>query len=100
LKDTWRIDLPDVVKEGEIYDILHDAKVSFIEPFVCGGDVDEHQTHTQDFVSKPWAKNIMKSLRPHQHYRMVLGVVGRDLTSFESSWEIVGTIRDALQGNS
>jgi hypothetical protein len=91
LKDTWRIDLPDVVKEGEIYNILHEAKVSFIAPLLCGGDIIEHRTRTQDFWSKPWA-------RPHQHYRVVLGVVGRDLTSFDSSWEMVSAIRDALQG--
>jgi len=98
LKDTWRIDLPDVVKEGEIYKILHEAKVPFIAPFLCGGDIFQHRTRTQDFSSERWARPIKNSLRPHQHYRLVLGVVGRDFTSFDSSWEMVGAIRDALQG--
>ena len=98
LKDTWRIDLPDVVKEGDIYNVLHEAKVPFIAPFLCGGDIIDHRTRTQDFLSEPWTPPIQKSLRPHQRYRLVLGVVGRDLTSFDSSWEMVGAIRDALQG--
>ena len=98
LKDTWRIDLPDVVKEGDIYNVLHEAKVPFIAAFLCGGDIIDHRTRTQDFLSEPSTPPIQKSLRPHQHYRLVLGVVGRDLTSFDSSWEMVGAIRDALQG--
>jgi hypothetical protein len=99
LKDTWRIDLPGVVKEGEIYDSLHSAKVSHVAPFICGGDIPHHRTRTQDFVAEPWARRVGKRLlRPHQHYRLVLGVVGRDLTSFESTWEMVHAIRDAMEG--
>jgi hypothetical protein len=100
LKDTWRIDLANVVKEGEIYQSLHKANVSHIAPFVCGGDIPHHRTCTQDFTSKHWARLIERSLRPHQHYRVVLGVVGRDLTSFDSTWEMVNAIRDAVQGSS
>jgi hypothetical protein len=98
LKDTWRIDLPDMAKEGEIYTALHKAKVSHIPPFVRGEDIPHQRTLAQDFVSASWARPIARPLRPHQHYRFVLGVVGRDLMSFDSSWELVNAMKDALQG--
>lgn len=98
LKDTWRIDLPNVVKEGEIYEELQNANVPHIAPFQRGGDIPHQRTRTQDFAKKTWAYKIEIALRPHHHYRVVLGVVGRDLTSFDSTWEMVGAVRDALQG--
>ena len=98
LKDTWRIDLPDMAKEGEIYTALHKAKVSHIPPFVRGEDIPHQRTLVQDFVSASWARPITRPLRPHQHYRFVLRVVGRDLMSFDSSWELVNAMKDALQG--
>jgi hypothetical protein len=98
LKDTWRIDMANVVKEGEIYESLHNAHVSHIAPLLCAGDVPLHRTRTQDLSTKPWTGPIERSLRPHHHYRLVLGVVGRDLTSFDSTWEMVNSIRDAVQG--
>jgi len=97
LKDAWRIDLPDMVKAGDTYEVLHGANVSFIAPFVWG-DVLQHRTLAPEFIPKPWVKGAVKNLRPHHHYRMVLGVVGHDLMSFESSREMVGAIRDAFQG--
>ena len=34
LKDTWRIDLPDMMKEGAIYRTLHKANVLNIPSFI------------------------------------------------------------------
>ena len=34
LNDTWRIDLPDMMKEGMIYHTLHKANVSNIPSFI------------------------------------------------------------------
>jgi hypothetical protein len=100
LKDTWRIDLPGMVQEGDIYKQLHDAGVPKIAPFEVGADIPNHRTRTQDFVTKEWALPIPQALRPHQHYRLVLGVVGRPLSSFTSTWELVRAIRDAICGKS
>jgi hypothetical protein len=97
LKDTCRIDMANVVKEGEIYESLHN--VSHIVPFLRSGDIPLHQTHMQDFFSKPWARPIKRPLWPH-HYRVVLGVVSHDIMSFDSMWEMVHTMRNAVQGSS
>jgi hypothetical protein len=100
MKDTWRIDLPEMAQEGHIYKHLSDAGVPNIAPFEMGADIPNHRTRTQDFVSKEWALPIRRDLRPHQHYRLVLGVVGRPLSSFTSTWELVRAIRDAICGKS
>ena len=100
LKDTWRIDLPGLEMEGAIYECLHKAGVSNIAPLVCGNDIPDQHTRTEEFVSEPWARTIRNDLRAHQHYRLVLGVIGRDLKKFESSWELVNAMADALQGES
>jgi hypothetical protein len=100
LKDTWRIDLPGLEKEGSIYECLHDAGVCNIAPFVRGEDIPHHHTRTHEFVSKSWARPIPSDLRPHQHYQLVLGVIGIDLKKFKSSWELVNAMSDALQGES
>ena len=100
VKDTWRIDLPVMEKEGEVYEALKQANVSHIAPFILGADVSDHHTRTQAYVGKEWAHRDPKAkdLRPHQQYRLVLGVVARSLTSFNSSLELVNAIADALQG--
>ena len=98
LKDTWRIDLPDMHKEGDIYERLKQANISRIAPFVCGADVRDHRTRTEAYANKPWALPLSKALRPHRQYRLVLAVVARPLTSFRSSWELVNALADALQG--
>jgi hypothetical protein len=98
VKDTWRIDLPDMETEGEIYKELKQAEVSHIASSVHAADLPNHHTLTEAYVDKPWARPIPNYLRPHQHYRLVLGVVARPLTSFKSSWELVTAMGDALQG--
>jgi hypothetical protein len=39
-------------------------------------------------------------MRHHQHYHLVLGVIGCDLTTFNSTYEFVNAMRDALLGGS
>jgi hypothetical protein len=97
LKDTWRINHPGIDKEGDIYKSLQ-AEVSYIPDFICGDDIPGQRTCSQDFVSCTWARVQPKQLRHHQHDRFVLCEVARELTSFETSLELVTTMGDALQG--
>ncbi|KAI5115958.1 hypothetical protein M0805_002677 [Coniferiporia weirii] len=60
-----------------------------------------HITLTQLFVDSPWvyrSKNF-QDLRGYIHYRLVLGVVGRELTSFKSSREMLTAIMDAIEAH-
>jgi hypothetical protein len=98
LKDTWRVGQPNMVKEGDVYEVLEAAGVSCIAPFLRAGDIANRRTRTRDFVDKSWARPLPRALRQHHQYRLVLGVVGRPLTSFISSWEMVNAMGCALQG--
>lgn len=89
MKDTWRIVAPDLVAEGRIYERLHKAEIPHIAEFILAGDIPgpTHKT-----VSKPG----FGLQRQYQHYRLVLETIGRPLTSFCSSWEMVNAVKDAL----
>ncbi|KAH7918459.1 hypothetical protein BV22DRAFT_1134581 [Leucogyrophana mollusca] len=98
LKDTWRVDMPGMVKEGDVYTKLMEHNVRHIAPLECAGDVHDHVTIAQDYVGAEWACRT-KVLTKHRHYRLVLGVIGRDLTSFANTRELVSAVRDALQAH-
>ncbi|KAK0495561.1 hypothetical protein EDD18DRAFT_1169871 [Armillaria luteobubalina] len=89
MKDTWRTVAPDLVAEGQIYERLHKAEIPNIAEFILAGDIPgpTHKT-----VFKPG----FSLQRQYQHYRLVLGTIGRPLTSFGSSWEMVNAVKDAL----
>ncbi|KAI5115328.1 hypothetical protein M0805_009203 [Coniferiporia weirii] len=60
-----------------------------------------HVTLTQLFVDSPWVHRSKdaRGLHGYIHYRLVLGVVGRDLTSFKSSREMLTAIMDAIEAH-
>ena len=51
-------------------------------------------------LSTPHTQHIPESphLISHQHYHLALDVVGRSLTEFKSSYEMVSAVRDAIIG--
>ncbi|KAF9471980.1 hypothetical protein BDN70DRAFT_938537 [Pholiota conissans] len=96
MKNTWRLALLGIDKEGKFYRELHNAGVKNIAPFECAGDLG-HETRAQTYTVAKWANWARKrALRRHIHYRLVLGVVGRDLTSYRSTKELVTAMRDAM----
>ena len=95
MKDTWRVSLRGMQTEGAIYMRLHAANVSHIPRFIRGGDVTSPFCRTR---SHKLAKRFGLRLRPHSHYRFILDDIGRDLTSFATTKELVETLADALQG--
>ncbi|KAF9474211.1 hypothetical protein BDN70DRAFT_776044, partial [Pholiota conissans] len=98
MKDTWRIEGID--KEGQIYAELHAAHVEHIAPFERAGDLN-HRTRAQECVGEAWARlGTKRPFRTYQHYRLALGVVGRDLESFKSTKELVTAVRDAVVAHS
>ena len=95
MKDTWRVSLRGMQTEGAIYRRLHAANVSHIARFIRGGDVTSPFCRTR---SHKFAKHFGLRLRPHNHYRFILNDIGRDLTSFTTTKELVESLTDALQG--
>jgi hypothetical protein len=95
MKDTWRVSLRGMQAEGAIYRRLHAANVSHIARFLRGGDVTSPFCRTR---SHSFAKRFGLRLRPHSHYRFILDDIGRDLTSFTTTKELVEALTGALQG--
>ncbi|EEB99374.1 hypothetical protein MPER_00960, partial [Moniliophthora perniciosa FA553] len=101
LKDTWRVCGTgyDIDKEGDTYRKLKAAGVRNVPTVVTFGDVGDerwHRTQTDIFARKKGSP--IRQLRGHRHCRLVFREVGRDLTSFETTGEIVGAIADAVVG--
>ncbi|KAI0315906.1 hypothetical protein OF83DRAFT_1197755 [Amylostereum chailletii] len=92
LKDTWRLELPHVRKEADVYRLLAGANVPHVAPFVCGGDVEGQKTRSHEFSAH--------GARAHIHHRVVLGVIGRPLMRFNSTLELTTAVRDALEAHS
>lgn len=105
LKDSWRIAAAGMEKEGDIYCELHDHEVRHIPSLVCAGDVYcgrwLQETRTNSVLAKDdWIAYDSKLLKleRHVHYRIVLGEVGKPLTEFSSTKEVLQVLHDALEG--
>ena len=61
------------------------------------GDVTSPLCRTRS-ESHKFAKRFGFRLQHQSHYRFILDDIGRDLTSFETTKELVETLADALQG--
>jgi hypothetical protein len=99
LKDTWRIDTDDIQKEGDTYRQLQKHKVPHIAPFERGNDVGGHgsRTMTYEYVDESWVCGVPFSTN-NLHYRMVLSVVGREMSTFRSTRELASAVADAMEG--
>lgn len=97
LKDYWRVDEPGMEKEGDIYAELKKHGVRHIPSFDCGGDVYHHHTLAHTLTQNSWGRR-RTGIPCYKHYRMVLSSVFRDLLSFQSSWEYVKAVADAMEG--
>ncbi|KAK7030407.1 hypothetical protein VNI00_014151 [Paramarasmius palmivorus] len=95
LKDTWRIDLPAMTKEGDIYAHLHANDIPNIPHVSAHGDVVGIWQETGTRLSK----GIDKPNCPLRHYRLVLQEVCRRLVSFKTTWELLNAIKDAMKAH-
>ena len=150
LKDTWRVDSPQLMKEGDTYSILLQSGVEQIAKAVAHGDVtirdhfsnrhsttrsssprsceledrpdtpplnlgqqdgriggqtehsynpDTQRTQTDKFCQMPWVHGPKgRVLQGYVHYRLVVNIVGRDITSFKSAKEVFRVFADILTG--
>ncbi|KIM74740.1 hypothetical protein PILCRDRAFT_79756 [Piloderma croceum F 1598] len=99
IKDTWRVDLPDIEKEGDTYQLMQVAQVKNIALCFAAGDIEYHTTLTHLYQDELWACKTKKVLVPHHHYRLVLDVIGDHLTNFSSLWEMLRCVLDPLESH-
>ncbi|KAF8836850.1 hypothetical protein BDN67DRAFT_261607 [Paxillus ammoniavirescens] len=90
LKDCWRFisSSHPVQSEHEIYEMLHSEGTPNI-PQVCGGDVGGPSSEI----------NTHGLAGPFVHYRLLLDVVARPLTSFQCTKELVRGIHGAMKAH-
>jgi hypothetical protein len=100
-KDSWRVSLPDILPEGETYKLLKSHKVHNVATCIARHDVPrsipQQYAQTIKFSSAAWARPN-SAITPHILHRLALDIVGEKLTRFESSRQLVQSIRDALIG--
>ena len=105
MKDTWRFlsTLPDVevLREGQIYQILYEYNTPNIPQDVVGGNIERGRTGNYDLLSDETTMEWL-CLQPwisvYQHYQVVLWVVGQALFSFTCTKDLALTVLHALQG--
>ena len=96
--------MPDIWPEGRVYEVLKSCGVRNIPDCLSSGDIATDQYHaskTCTYLKEPWACLSEAQLRnfiPHRHYRLTLDVIGRPLTSFQTSYEMVSAVHDAIIG--
>jgi len=95
VKDYWRPVGSD--KEGDIYRILVEHKVPHIATFCKGNDIGGNVTVTDNLRMEIWACPTTEMVALY-NYRMSLKEVGRSLSEFKSSYEFVGSVADAMEG--
>ena len=100
LKDTWRIDLPELVVEGETYELLESKQVPNIPFVVWHGDIDEQQTLTSRICINSSDTYAMEPLTPHKHYRLMLDKVGRPCTEYDNQYHFFTVVHQAMNGES
>ncbi|KAG2335593.1 hypothetical protein BDR05DRAFT_898143, partial [Suillus weaverae] len=99
IKDSWRVSIKDVLPEGETYKLLKSNKVRNVATCIAFHDVihpvPQQNTQTVKFRNAEWACPN-QAVTPHTLHRLVLDIVGEKLTDFESSRQLVQSVRDAL----
>ncbi|KAG1753807.1 uncharacterized protein EDB91DRAFT_418361 [Suillus paluster] len=99
-KETWREDPEFTRTESAIYRTMHDLGVPNIPPFEHGGDMYDlgSETVTQAFHEAWWCCD-RKKYHPLILHRMILGDIGRPLSSFRSTHELMTAIKDAVEAH-
>jgi hypothetical protein len=68
IKDTWRVDLLDIEREGETYELMVRAQVRNIALCSAAGDIRDHHMVTHLYANKPWAwvssSHVVMTLNP------------------------------------
>ncbi|KZV72405.1 hypothetical protein PENSPDRAFT_362900 [Peniophora sp. CONT] len=106
VKDSWPIDRPgEFEKEGRIYERLVDAGVPHIAEVECAGEVRWEEdnmvqrTRTAEFVKADWA-GLTANIHPLSHYRILFKDIGRPITKFGSTHQLVTALSHAIEAHS
>lgn len=94
LKDCWRLDHKKVVPEMVTYKKLRDEQVENIPEVKYGGDV----YNPSGGLQRTLAHRSLRGYCPHIHTRLVLEEIGRPLSEYVDSHELIQVVGGALEG--
>ena len=105
LKDCWRVladdasdpDL-DIRKEGDTLKKLNVANVERVPTLFAHGDIKGQDTSASPKAWKTVNDKFRCRLKTHQHYRLVVEEIGKPLSEFANSGELVLAMFDCIQG--
>jgi len=103
MKVFWRIvsSDDDDIKEGEVYQVLNNARVKNITRCVDFCDFRDcyHETQTHRFAGEPWLPQGYTYLIPRRRLHcLILDTKGKRLQEFRTSKEMVRAICAAIIG--
>ena len=103
LKDTWRTDIPGVLSEAEVYDILTELNAPHLPVTQKSGDVKDsngevQSTLTDEWATRktPWSRRTVW-IRRHLHHRLVQELA-LPLHMVETSLQLAKAILNVLIG--
>ncbi|KAI0629045.1 kinase-like domain-containing protein, partial [Trametes polyzona] len=101
LKDSWRVVHDDIKKEGDVLQTLNENKVPYVPTLAYHGDLGQ-ATLSQDLWRRyhpDVGPDARCPLKKHEHYRLVVEEIGKPLTDFESSKQLVFAMATALKAH-
>ena len=99
LKDTWRFLCRNVEKEGDMLLSLNLNAVPHVPTLLCHGDVPKQETRSQVvWKAHHVEEDIECPLKTYKHYRIVVHEVGKPLSDFSNSRQLVYAIACCVLG--
>nr|VWO95307.1 Uncharacterized protein [Ganoderma boninense] len=105
LKDCWRVldrgaDGPamDIRQEGLTLQKLNGAHVKHVPTLVAHGDINEQSTQTPA-AGKSVENQRKHHLKTYRHYRLVVKEIGKPLSEFENSGQLLRVLYDCLRAH-
>ncbi|PIL33441.1 hypothetical protein GSI_04063 [Ganoderma sinense ZZ0214-1] len=105
LKDCWRVldggaDGPamDIRQEGITLQKLNDAQVEHVPTLVAHGDIKDQTTQAPAAWKKVNDKHKCR-LKTHRHYRLIVKEIGKPLSEFENSGQLLRVLYDCVRAH-
>ena len=98
LKDAWRVKHEEIEKEGTTLRHLNENKVPHVPTVVCHGALPEQLTTSRTIWMQLNPEEDYCPINEHQHYRLVVEEIGKPLSQFKNSRELVRALCNVVEG--
>ncbi|RPD52767.1 hypothetical protein L226DRAFT_496128 [Lentinus tigrinus ALCF2SS1-7] len=100
LKDAWRVKHDEIEKEGTTLKFLNEKKVPHVPTVICHGDLPDQLTVSRAKWIELFPKEEEEQrIKEHQHYRIVVKEIGKLLSQFENSGQLVKAMYNVVQAH-